>query len=976
MTPDQHSRAKALFLELCESAEDEQKAGLDAIDDPAVRREVASLLGFYEKPPADELDPLGRVPATEPSGSARLSSGQSNDRSDTERSAESGREEAPRLVLDPGSLVAGRYRIVGKLGHGGMGEIYRAEDRMIGETVALKFLHPSHASRHLLEEARMARQVTHPNVCRVFDIGEVDSRPFISMEYVDGENLSSLLQRIGRLPKDRTVYLARQLFAGLAAAHARGVLHRDLKPANIMIDGRGDVRITDFGIAGREEHEDLRSIAAGTPAYMAPEQILGEEVTAKSDLYSLGLVLYELCTGTYPFDASSRKDYLDAHLHQSPAPPSARIDDLDPVLERVILKCLDKDPRHRPNSALAVAAALPGADPLALAMAVGETPSPEMVAEAGSRGLVSTRAATLVMAMVTIALVAVLSLADPARRLGDAGLDRPPEVLAEKAREILHHLGWTDPPADRAFGFMENEFALAPVPAGGSGPPDPSAPGSSSILFWYRQSPVPLEPAGLFALTYLGGLIGPYDPPPTVGGQALVLLHPAGTLDHLEVRPPVRSSNQPVPDGGEATDAVEASFDPPDFATVLRAAGLDPRRMAARPADFAPPFFADARSAYRGSSIRRPDFELDVRTAAFDGKTVYFRMFPVTTDPVASDVVDQVPPETPSLFERLIAEWWQWWDVVTVIAALCAIPLARRNLRRGRGDRRGARRLAFFVCTTTFALTMLQGPHLPNVASEWALVQVRLGSALFQGALVWLFYLTLEPYVRRIWPHTLIAWTRLLGGRFRDPLVGRSVLVGSLFGTVWALLVHVDLLLPGWLGMAYEPRPISALQFDYAVGTTTALAAIVESLLLAVQDAVLSLLILVLLRLLLRRPWPATLAYVALVTVLYGHDGLHPTLGYLTVGAPVAILEAVVLVRFGLVAYAAGSFVASLLVYFPITLDVSAWYADTGLAAVATVALVAGLGAYYATAPRLVPRRPEASTDRRTSTSFSSRLSR
>ena len=164
----------------------------------------------------------------------------------------------------PGRLVAGRYRIIALLGKGGMGEVYRADDLTLGQAVAMKFL-PDDAARDegLLErfrnEVRMARRVSHPNVCRVYDVGEVEGQTFFTMEYVDGEDLASLLRRIGRLPPDKALDIARQLCAGLAAAHTKGVLHRDLKPANIMLDGRGQVVITDFGLAGVAD-KDRKSV--------------------------------------------------------------------------------------------------------------------------------------------------------------------------------------------------------------------------------------------------------------------------------------------------------------------------------------------------------------------------------------------------------------------------------------------------------------------------------------------------------------------------------------------------------------------------------------------------------------------------------------------------------------------------------------------------------------------------------------------
>ena len=187
----------------------------------------------------------------------------------------------------PGTLLAQRYRIVSLLGRGGMGEVYRANDLLLAQAVALKFLPAQWTSdeptlARFRNEVRIARQISHPNVCRVYDIGEAEGATYLSMEYVDGEDLASLLRRIGRLPRDKALEIARQLCAGLAAAHDKGVVHRDLKPANIMLDGQGQLRITDFGLAGvASEVKDIRS---GTPAYMAPEQRSGKEVTARSDI--------------------------------------------------------------------------------------------------------------------------------------------------------------------------------------------------------------------------------------------------------------------------------------------------------------------------------------------------------------------------------------------------------------------------------------------------------------------------------------------------------------------------------------------------------------------------------------------------------------------------------------------------------------------------------------------------------------------
>src|SRR5215470_19630226 len=216
----------------------------------------------------------------------------------------------------PGAIVAGRYRLVALLGRGGMGEVYRADDLTLDQPVALKFMAEGAAASdarvaQFHNELRVARQVSHKNVCRLYDLGEADGRRFLTMEYVDGEDLSSSLRRFGRMPPDKAVQIARQLCAGIAAAHDRGVLHRDLKPANVMLDGNGDVRITDFGLAVAAG--DTTASHAGTPHYMAPEQLAGAAASTRSDIYALGLVLFEIFTGRRVYDAKTLQELQQQH---------------------------------------------------------------------------------------------------------------------------------------------------------------------------------------------------------------------------------------------------------------------------------------------------------------------------------------------------------------------------------------------------------------------------------------------------------------------------------------------------------------------------------------------------------------------------------------------------------------------------------------------------------------------------------------
>jgi serine/threonine-protein kinase len=327
----------------------------------------------------------------------------------------------------PGTMLAGRYRVVALLGRGGMGEVYRADDTKLGHPVALKFvrgaLSPQVLER-LYAEVRIGRQIAHPNVCNLYDVVEVDGHTFLAMEYVDGEDLASLLSRIGRLPADKALDLARDLSAGLAAVHDKGAVHRDLKPANVMVDGRGRVRITDFGLAIGVEGAGAFAFA-GTPGYMSPEQLAGRETTARSDVYALGLVLYEMFTGRRFFDAVALDDLRSQHRQPKKPRLASAPQPLPPAVERLILQCLEEEPEARPASARAVLAMLPGGDPLAAAVAAGETPSPEMVAAAGTVGDLAPAAARALLLAAAGALVLCAHLADRTSIVAKTSLPKP-----------------------------------------------------------------------------------------------------------------------------------------------------------------------------------------------------------------------------------------------------------------------------------------------------------------------------------------------------------------------------------------------------------------------------------------------------------------------------------------------------------------------------------------------------------------------
>lgn len=263
-------------------------------------------------------------------------------------------------VLQPGMMFGNRFEILGKLGQGGMGVVYKARDLDLDDLVALKTLRgealrdPTLLSR-LKSELKLARRITHPNVLRTFDFGEIDSTPFISMEYIRGLTLRYLLKRAGRLPYSAGLRLARQLCSGLDAAHQVGVLHRDIKPENVIVEERGNAKLMDFGIARPivrdQPGETQPGMFIGTPTYSSPEQLAGQEPDQRADIYSVGIVLCELFTGKLPVSGANTVELAMAHMHNPPQAPSELWPEIPQVLEEIILKCLEKQPDDRYSTA-------------------------------------------------------------------------------------------------------------------------------------------------------------------------------------------------------------------------------------------------------------------------------------------------------------------------------------------------------------------------------------------------------------------------------------------------------------------------------------------------------------------------------------------------------------------------------------------------------------------------------------------------
>jgi len=273
--------------------------------------------------------------------------------------------QTPVRELSTGSSFAGRYQIIEELGHGGMGRVYKVQDTKIGEKIALKLIRPEagldkKSLDRFSNELKLARKIRHKNVCQMFDLGEDQGTRYITMEYVHGEDLKQLIRKVGRLSPGQSIGIARQVCDGLEEAHKLGVVHRDLKPQNIMVDEDGKARIMDFGIARLLSGKSMTGagVMIGTPEYMSPEQVEGKDIDQRSDIYSLGVILYEMVAGRLPFIGDTPLSVAHKHKYEAPEDPKKLNTQVSDDLARVILKCLAKDEHARFQSAAELGAEL------------------------------------------------------------------------------------------------------------------------------------------------------------------------------------------------------------------------------------------------------------------------------------------------------------------------------------------------------------------------------------------------------------------------------------------------------------------------------------------------------------------------------------------------------------------------------------------------------------------------------------------
>lgn len=822
----------------------------------------------------------------------------------------------------PGTILGERFRIVGPLGRGGMGEVYRADDLKLAQSVALKFL-PENLTEDqrrldlLYNEVRLARSVSHPSVCRVYDIGEIDGQHFLSMEFIDGEDLSSLLRRIGRLPSDKGIEIARQICGGLYAAHERGVIHLDLKPANIMLDGRGKVRITDFGLA-RLMTSDHREGIVGTPAYMAPEQLAGGAVGEHSDVYALGLIFHEIFTGKPVFRASSIAEMIRLRDQSAPSRISSIGKDIDPVVDKIIQRCLSNDPAERPPNVVQIAAALPGGDPLAAAVAAGETPSPELIAASGGTGGISPRWGLGILAIFLCLLIGSIFLMNTVSPLHRATYSLKPDVLEDRARNVSIELLGLDPAAskDSAFGFWYNPDNYRSVSGGGKSISD------GGLEFWYRQSSGFLSPNHPFLYARQPRMVTLTDPPAISSGMVGVRLTGTGKLREISAVPSLSVVKQA---------SNEETIGDDQWARAFVWAGLDFEEFQAAECQWTSPWAVDQCFAWIVKSTEDVDERvLRVEAATIGGKICYFQVIhpwttrqwtlPTRIPTVVNDASAKPVTNIGELAQDAL------FFVIGGPLLVVSIILAIRNLKSGTTDEEGAIKFAGVMLVLDFLLGVFEAHHNASLGLEISSFVSCLINALGRTVRFWIYYLALEPFVRRIWPKVLVSWNRLLQGRFTDPHVSQEILYGCITGALVASLTGI--------AMLFSDTPVQSLMgrklcdpFIIASGQGTIAGAI--RLVSGALPGVFTMLVIIIFRLLTRNNIAAILVFTVYMTAIStgASDGIV-TIGFVLL---IELLTALTILRFGLLALITFNIVRASITSFPISLDVNDWFFSTGL---------------------------------------------
>ena len=759
------------------------------------------------------------------------------------------------------------------------------------------------------------------------------------MEFVDGEDLASLLQRIGRFPPDRAIEIARQVCAGLAAAHEQGVLHRDLKPANVMLDRDGPRAHHGLRARGPRQRDHATSARARRPTWRRSSS-RGARSRSAATCSRSGSCCSRSSRGKRAFDAKNVAELLRMHDEPLALTPTSAVRDLDPAVERVILRCLEREPARRPASAIAVSAALPGGDPLAAALAAGETPSPEMVANAGRREAIAPVYGLSAIAVIVAGIIALMSRelpdvdhasravrssAVPCSRIA-RGRSSSRSAIGEAPRRYRGGFEYDSDYARWVVRTRRGDDRWRELPAGRA----PTA------IFWYRTSPERLVPEPDEHRTDMD------DPPMTEPGMTQVMVDTRGRLLWFRAVPPIREAEAGAGRANAAAGA--ATTAPPDWSKLFAAANLPMDRFTPATPVWNPPDHSDHRAAWTGTLPEADDLAIRVEAAGYKDRVTSFRIiYPWTPQrdgpalPAAGTLRPAPTPRTANALLQTVTAWIS--DSLYQIVFLVAIVMARRNVRLRRGDRHAA----FWVATIAFAFSLAQW----FVDARYLFTEDRIyfaaALALLEGARMGIFYLALEPIVRRYWPFGMISWSRLIAGDWRDPLVGWHVLAGVACGVVLQLTLAAYRLLPAVMGDG-PPVPDTG-GFGFLDNLGVFMGTLPMTVTRGLGTALFIVFCYAIGRRLLRRDLYASAAvglFLALALAKEFITGRH-----LPVEIGMLILLAAMLVVmlrwFGLVAALSTLMVNQLFQFTPLTANLSDWYAYT---TVSTLVIIGVLTLY------------------------------
>jgi serine/threonine-protein kinase len=615
-------------------------------------------------------------------------------------------------------------------------------------------------------------------------------------------------------------------------------------------------------------------------------------------------------------------ELLAQHDSRSFTPPSTLVTSLDESIDRAIVRCLEPDPARRSQSALAVAAALPGGDPLAAALAAGETPSPEMVAAAGEGAGLTPVVAWSLLIGTAVGLVASLMFALKTGPFDTVPMELSPDVLTHKAREVITSLGYDTRPRDEAIGFRLDVPFVDYVSKNDKAPADwhqilTQRP--SIVTFWYRRSDEALWSTEFHTDLLTPGIVDQVDPPETTSGMMLVELDHAGRLQNFVTIPPQRLEKP----------AIAATV---DWAPLFQMAGLDLSKFQATDPLWTYLAASDTRLAWTGvwPDSGRP---LRIEAAAFGGKPVAFTLLGPWRQPW------RMPNQSLDAGTSTLQFW-----LLLIIAAFtigAAGILARRNIHDGRGDRKGAAKLGGATGVTLMVLWLCR-QHAVADFSVAAQFFVAMTTATAYGVLMWTIYLALEPFVRRRWPQVLVSWTNLLTGRASDPVVGRDVLIGVAMGVFFSILFRfVAMQVP-------EAKVAFAGSMDVMTSFRGTIGEVFQEGFYAFRNVLFYFFLLFVLRVVLRRPVLAVVAFTAFFTAFNMLTNTNPY-----IGAALGLLyfgtASIVVWRWGLLSMVAGSLVSSLLFDMVVSKDLSAWYVANSALLLAVVVGLAGWSFYSAT---------------------------